>query len=133
MIESELTEIESTLTQYQATLRTVGNAANMQAASEELIVVATGLIAEVRRLNGLIEQCERVFTWKLRNDNEWTLWNANRRVDYLYSTTIQRGKVWGHACLSGYFDTVDEARKWVENRLRDSGIIKPIDVVEVAK
>lgn len=56
MTESELTDLESTLAQHRATLRTVGNAANMQAASEELIVVATWLEAEVRRLNALVDQ-----------------------------------------------------------------------------
>lgn len=131
MTESELTDLESTLAQCRATVRTVGNTATMQAASEELHSVAAGLVAEVRRLNGLIEQSRQVFTWNSRNGSEWVLYSDGRWVGYLHSTNVQRGKVWGHADFSGYFDTLDEARAWVETRLRDSGVIKPIDVVEV--
>jgi hypothetical protein len=103
----------------------------MQAATEELLVVTGELVAEVRRLNGLIERSREVFTWRLRNGSEWVLYSDGRWVSYLHSTTLQRGKVWDHADFSGYFDTLDEARAWVEARLRDSGVIKPIDVVEM--
>lgn len=134
MTPAELTEIESTLAQHRATLRTVGNAANMQAASEELLDVAAGLVAEVRRLNGLIEQCKRVFTWKHDGEHLYSLNRADgSAVDGLWPAATHRGLLWQHLGYSGYFDTPEEARDWVENRLRRRGVIKTIDVVEVAK
>ena len=62
MTDQELLEIESALAQYRSALREVGNTANMQAATEEVLVVATWLaaemwlVAEVRRLNALVDQ-----------------------------------------------------------------------------
>lgn len=129
MTNQELTEIESALAQYRSALREVGNTANLQAATEEVLVVATGLVAEVRRLNGLIERSRRVFTWEkarsymvLRNDETACVYGGS--VDYAC------GLWWAERRA---FGTPEEARAWVETRLRDSGIIKPIDVVEVAK
>jgi hypothetical protein len=105
----------------------------MQAATEELLVVTGELVAEVRMLNALVEQCKRVFTWKSYDPWEWNLWSCGVIFDKIEMCGLGESRVWGNAFSYGYFDTVDEARKWVENRLRDSGIIKPIDVVEVAK
>lgn len=150
-----LNEIESGIAQFRALLRNVGDTADMRAAAEEALVLqqllvnevrrqkdvihqqeltwlgAVVLVAEIERLKADIERSRQVFTWKSRNDSEWVLYSDGRRMGYLYSTTLQRGKVWGHADFSGYFDTPDEARAWVEARFRDSGVIKPIDVVEV--
>lgn len=133
MTDQELLEIESALAQYRSALREVGNTANLQAATEEVLVVATGLVAEVRRLNGLIERSRTKFVWKSNASWSWGLYSKDGCFDTVEMRQTERGTLWSNTFYRGYFDTLDEARKWVENRLRDSGIIKPIDVVEVAK
>ena len=51
MTNDDLTSLETGIAQFRATLRAVGDTANMQAATEELLVLQEALVAEVRRLN----------------------------------------------------------------------------------
>jgi len=131
MTDQELLEIESALAQYRSALREVGNTANLQAATEELLVVTGELVAEVRRLNALVEQCKRVFTWKSYDPWEWNLCSCGVIFDKIEMRGLGESRVWDNAFSCCYFDTAEEAREWVENRLRERGVIKPIDVVEV--
>lgn len=131
MTNQELTEIESALAQYRSALREVGNTANLQAATEEVLVVATGIIAEVRRLNGLIERSRTKFAWVSNTSWSWGLYSNDGCFDTVEMRQTERGTLWSNTFYRGYFDTLEEARTWVETRLRERGVIKPIDVVEV--
>lgn len=90
-----------------------------------------GLHAEIERLKADIERSRQVFRWESNDPWSWGLYSTDGCFDTVEIRKAERGTLWSNTFYRGYFDTLDEARAWVETRLRDSGVIRPIDVVEV--
>ena len=92
---------------------------------------AVVLVAEIERLKADIERSRTTFVWKSNASWSWGLYSKDVCFDTVEMRQTERGELWTNTFYCGYFDTLDEARAWVETRLRDSGVIKPIDVAEV--